>query len=84
MIRVCEVGGYIAFDMYSDMEWTQEDIDSWINRTDNWPVVLPEKKVIDIFTKCSGENRRRNFRFSKKRSPVVNNCSSLLFWDTII
>ncbi len=52
MIRVCQAGGHIAFDIFSDREWKQEIIDVWIPlHQHNWPVILPEQKVIDFFAR---------------------------------
>jgi hypothetical protein len=51
LIRVCREGGFIAFDIYSDEEWNQQVIDSWLPLVKNSdPTVLSEKRIIELFS----------------------------------
>jgi ubiquinone/menaquinone biosynthesis C-methylase UbiE len=49
MIRVCQAGGYIVFDFYSDEDFDIEVINRWMRSVNRYPVVLSRKKVLQYF-----------------------------------
>jgi ubiquinone/menaquinone biosynthesis C-methylase UbiE len=49
MIRVCQAGGYLVFDFYSDEDFNMEAINRWLQSVNRYPVVLSRAKVLEYF-----------------------------------
>ena len=49
MMRVTKPKGYIVFDCYTEDCMTPDIVDNWLQSKHNFPTLLPEKYIVDIF-----------------------------------
>ena len=49
MVRVVKLGGYIVFDCYDETTMEEENLISWLNSIDVYPVLIPNQFIINFF-----------------------------------
>lgn len=60
MVRVVKLGGYIVFDCYDETTMEEENLISWLNSIDVYPVLIPNQFIINFFN-LNGFHLVKNF-----------------------
>ena len=49
MMRVTKPNGFIVFDCYTEDCMTSDIVDKWLLSKHNFPTLMPEKYIVEIF-----------------------------------